>query len=152
MSRSDRNPVTASHTNLQWAQLTRLAGDHASLLFEELRKRVATITGLVEELHYDAIAERWTPRYRLGEEVLFTAHILPAALEATLTLDARERLSLLGSRRLSSAMKHLIQQTPMLEGQVSVRVQLNSRMAVAAFSTVVAMKGKLLSRKITGAK
>jgi hypothetical protein len=142
MSCSDRNPVTASHSNLQWAQLTRLAGDRASLLFEELRRRVGTVPGLVEELHYDGAAERWTPRYRLGEEVLFAAHILPAALEASLTLDARERLSLLGSRRLSSAMKQLIQQTPMLEGQVSVRVQLNSRAAVREFASLVVTRSR----------
>ena len=100
MSPIDRNPVTAGHTNLQWAQLTRLAGDRAAILFEDLRRRVGTIAGLVEELHYDSVAQCWTPRYRLGEEVLFTAHILPAALEATVTLGAGERISLLGLRRL----------------------------------------------------
>jgi hypothetical protein len=108
---------------------------------------VSAIAGLVEELHYDDVAERWTPRYRLGEAVLFTAHILPAALEATLTLDPCERPSLLGSRRLSSTMKQLIQQTPLVEGRVSVRVRLNSRAAVGAFSTLVAMKSKLASRQ-----
>jgi hypothetical protein len=148
MSRIDRNPVTASHTNQQWAQLTRLAGDRAAILFEDLRTRVSVIAGLVEELHYDGVAERWTPRYRVGEEVLFTAHILPAALEAALTLDPGERLSLLGSRRLSSTIKHLIQQTPVVEGQVSVRVRLNSRAAVGAFSTLVAMKSKLASKRL----
>jgi hypothetical protein len=152
MSRADRNPVTASHTNLQWAQLTRLAGDRAALLFEDLRTRVSAIAGLVEELYYDEFAERWTPRYRLGEAVLFTAHILPAALEATLALDRGERLSLLGSRRLSFAMKHLIQQTLMIEGRVSIPVRLNSRAAVGAFSTLVAMKSKLISRNVPGKK
>jgi hypothetical protein len=131
------NPVTAGHTNSQWAQLTRLAGDRAAILFEDLRRRLGSIAGLVEELHYDGAAERWTPRYRLGEKVLFTAHILPAALEATVTLDAGERLSLLGSRRLNSTMKHLIRQTPMVEGQFSVRVRLNSRAAVREFAGLV---------------
>jgi hypothetical protein len=146
------NPVTAGHTNPQWAQLTRLAGDRAAILFEDLRRRVGAIEGLIEELHYDGVAERWTPRYRLGEEVLFTADILPAVLEATLTLDAGERLSLLRSRRLSSAMRQLIQQTPMVEGPVSVRVRLNSRAAVGAFSTLVAMKSKLISGRATSDK
>jgi len=145
MSRIARNPVTAGHTNLQWAQLSRLAGDRTALLFEDLRRRVGTIAGLVEELHYDGVAQRWTPRYRLGAEVLFTAHVLPAALEATLTLDAGERLSLLDSHRLSSTMKHLIQQTPLVEGQGSLRVRLNSRAAVRAFGALVAMKGRLFS-------
>ena len=131
------NPVTAGHTNPQWAQLTRLAGDRAAILFEDLRRRVGTIVGLVEELHYDGVAKRWTPRYRRGEEVLFTAHILPAALEVTLTLDAGERLRLLSSPRLSSTMKHFIQRTPMVEGQVSVRVRLNSRVAVREFASLV---------------
>ena len=148
MSRVDRNPVTASHTNLQWAPLTRLAGDRAGLLFEDLRTRLSAIEGQVEELYFDEVAERWTPRSRLGEEVLFTAHILSAALEATLTLDPGERLSLLGSRRLSSTMKHLIQQTPLVEGRVSVRVRLNSRAGVGAFSTLVAMKSKLAAKQL----
>jgi hypothetical protein len=143
MGRIDRNPVTAGHANLQWAQLSRLAGDRAALLFEDLRRHLGTIAGLVEELHYDGAAQRWTPRYRLGEEVLFTAHILPAALEATLALDASQRLSMLGSHQVSSTMKHLIQQTPVVEGQVSLRVRLNSRAAVKAFSTLVTMKSKL---------
>jgi len=140
------NPVTAGHTNLQWAQLTRLAGDRAAILFEDLRRRVGTIAGLVEELHYDSVAQCWTPRYRLGEEVLFTAHILPAALEATVTLGAGERISLLGLRRLSSTVKQLIRQAPIVEGQVSVRVCLNSWVAVRAFSNLVIMKCKLSSR------
>ena len=144
MSSIARNPVTAGHTNLQWAQLTRLAGDRAAILFEDLRRRVGTIAGLVEELHYDGGAERWTPRYRLGENVLFTAQILPAALEATVALDADERISLLGSRQLSSTMKHIIRHTPIVDGHVSVRVRLNSRAAVGAFSNLVAMKSKLI--------
>jgi hypothetical protein len=85
------------------------------------------------------------PRNRLGKKVLFVVHIPPAALEATLTLDAWERLSLLGSRRLSFTMKNLIQQAPMVEGQVTVRVRLNNRAVVRAFSALVAMKSKLLS-------
>jgi hypothetical protein len=113
---------------------------------------VGTIAGLVEELHYDAGAERWMPHYRLGENVLFTAHVLPAALEATVALDPGERISLLGSRRLSSAMKHIIRNTPMVDGQVLVRVRLNSRAAVGAFSNLVAMKSKLNSGKLRGDK
>jgi len=150
MSRIDHNPVTASHTNLQWAQLTRLAGDRAAILFEDLRRRVGTIAGLVEELHYDGVTQRWTPCYHLDDEVLFTAHILPAALEATLTLDADQRHSLLGSRRLSSTMKHLIQQTPIVQGQVSVRARLNSQAAVRAFATLILMKSKLVSTALKG--
>ena len=146
MSGIDRNPVTAGHTNSQWAQLTRLAGDRAAILFEDLRRRVGAIAGLVEELHYDSVAKRWTPRYRLGEKVLFTVHMLPAALEGTLTLDASDRPSLLVTRRLSATMKQLIQDTPMAEGQLSVRVPLNSQAAVRAFSTLVAMKSKLIAR------
>ena len=62
--------------------------------------------------------------------------------------DPGERLSLLGSRRLSSTMKHLIQQTPLVEGRVSVRVRLNSRAGVGAFSTPVAMKSKLAAKQL----
>jgi len=141
MSPDASNPVTAGHTNLQWAQLTRLAGDRAAILFEDLRRRVGTIAGLVEELHYHG--DRWTPRYRLGEAVLFTAHILPAALEGTVTLAVGERITLLGLRRLSSTMKRLIREAPIVEGEVSVRVRLNSRVAVREFSTLVIMKSKL---------
>ncbi len=137
------NPVTAGHTAPQWAQLTRLAGDRAAILFEDLRRRVGAIPGLIEELHYDGVEKRWVPRYRLGEDVLFAAHILPAALEATLTLDAAQRDRLLSSRRLSSAMKQSIRQAQMVDGWVSVRLPVKSRATVRAFATLIAMKSKL---------
>ncbi len=138
------NPVTASHANPHWAQLTRLAGDRAAILFEDLRRRVGTIDGLLEELHYDGLEKRWVPRYRLGEEVLFTAHILPAALEATLTLNAAQRDRLLSSHKVGAAMKQSIRQAPTVAGWVSIRVRLNSQAAVRALATLIAAKSKLI--------
>ena len=138
------NPVTAGHANPQWAQLTRLAGDRAAILFEDLRRRVGTIEGLLEELHYDGVEKRWMPRYRLGEDVLFTAHILPAALEATLTLNAAQRDRVLSSRKVGAALKQLIRQAPTVAGRVSIRVRLNNRAAVRAFATLIAAKSNLI--------
>jgi hypothetical protein len=154
------NPVTAGHANPQWAQLTRLAGDRAAILFDELRRRVGAIEGLIEELVIPdkpqtlgnrsvlrGVEEFWIARYRLGDSprrLLFTAHILPAALEATLTLDTAQRDRLLSSRKLGSAMKQLIRQAPVVDGRVSVHVRLNNRTAVRAFSTLIAMKSKLI--------
>ena len=138
------NPVTVGHANPQWAQLTRLAGDRAAILFEELRRRVGAIESLIEELYYDDVKECWMPRYRLGESVLFTAHILPAALEATVTLDIAQRDRVLSSRKLSPATKQLVPQAPTVEGLVSVHVRLNNRAAVRSFSTLIAMKSKLM--------
>jgi hypothetical protein len=67
-------------------------------------------------------------------------------------LEETERLRLLGSQRLSSTMKQLIQQTPTAEGQVSLRVPLDSRAAVRAFSTLLATRSKLLSSRVKGKK
>lgn len=144
------NPVTAGHANPQWAELTRRAGDRAAILFEDLRRRLGAIEGLIEELYYDDVKECWMPRYRLGERLLFTAHILPATLEANLTLDAAQRDRLLSSRKLGSAMKQLIQQAQMVEGRVTVYVRLNNRAVVRAFSTLIAMKSKLIDLAARG--
>lgn len=142
------NAVTAARAGSQWAQLTRLAGDRAAILFEELRKRVGTIPGLVEELRYDGVEKRWTPHYRLGEEALFAAPILPAALEATTTLDAFEREKLLGSRRIGLAMKQSIARAPTVGGSVHMRVRLNSQATVRAFAALIVMKSKLVSSRV----
>ena len=49
-----------------WARFTRLAGDHAAILFEDLRRRVSRIDGLREELFYHAPeGERTDPTVEL---------------------------------------------------------------------------------------
>jgi len=146
------NPVAAGHANPQWAQLTRLAGDRAAILFDDLRRRVGGIEGLIEELYYDAVKERWIPRYRLGESVLFVVHILPAALEATVTLDTAQRDKLLSSRKLSATMKQLIRQAQTVEGRVSVHVRLNNRAAVRAVANLIATKSKLMKEQWPAAR
>ncbi len=140
---SPPNPVTAGHASPQWAQLSRLAGDRAAILFEELRKRVGAIPGLVEELRYDEVEKRWTPHYLLGAEVLFTAHILPAALEAMTALSASQRDRLLRSRKIGLAMRQIIEKAPMVGGSVPVRVRLNNQAAVGAFAAVITAKSRL---------
>jgi hypothetical protein len=49
------NPVTAGRSDTQWAQLTRLAGERAALIIEDLRRRVDATEGLIEELYHDAV-------------------------------------------------------------------------------------------------
>jgi hypothetical protein len=79
---------------------------------------------------------RWSPRHRLGNNVLYVAHILPAAVEATLTLGATERETLLSSRRIGTWMKNLIRQAPIAERGLGARPA-NSKAAVREFASLV---------------
>lgn len=82
--RCHENPFRHPDVKPDWAQLTRLGGDRVAILFEELRRRVGVIDGLVEDLHFVGPEDGWVPRYSVnGETVAFT-HIGPGRLEATL--------------------------------------------------------------------
>jgi hypothetical protein len=140
-----RNPFRDPARRPEWAELTRLAGDHVATLFEGLRTEISRIEGLVEELHHGGADIGWVPRYRLGETTLFTAHIFPGVLEATIEVAGPWRANLLASRKLSREFKELIQNTASHVGVVTLRVVLGDQKAVRAFSQVVRLKSRFVA-------
>jgi hypothetical protein len=123
-----------------WAQLTRLAGDRASILFEELRRRVSVIDGLIEELVYQGPELGWTPHYRCGEASLFSVIIRPGVLEAVVTLDGREREGALESPRIARGIKQRIRSAPIRAEAIHLRVPLAKVEDVRAFASLVLRK------------
>ncbi len=134
------NPFCDPKRPPQWAQLTRLAGDHAAILFEDLRRQVADIEGLIEELHYLGPELGWAPHYRVGDACLFVAHIVPGLLEASLELNPAERERILDSRRVGIVMKKAVQAAAESGGRV--RVKLGNKASVRAFANLVCFLSK----------
>lgn len=137
-----QNPFRDALRKPEWAQLTRLAGDRASICFEELRRRVSRIAGLEEELHYSGGEWGWTPRYRVGEQTLFTVHVLPGLLEASVDLEALLREKLLESLRVAAPLKETIRNSPVRHGTARTRVRLANRADVRSFANLVLVKSK----------
>jgi hypothetical protein len=67
-----------------WAQLTRLGGDRVAILFEDLRRRIGVIDGLIEDLYFAGCEEGWVPRYRLGGETVALIRISSRRLAGVL--------------------------------------------------------------------
>lgn len=84
MSGEFRNRFRDPGAKPQWAELTRWAGDHASILFQDLRRRMSVIDGLQEALHFAGTEIGWVPRYRVGDVVLLDVHLSPGVLESTI--------------------------------------------------------------------
>lgn len=136
------NPLHAAHAQPQWAQLTRLAGDRAATLFEELRQRVSRIGGLAEELHYEP-QSGWEPRYLMGGLKLFSVSIRPGLLEVTLPLDETLRQRLLAAPRVRAEIKKALEK---IENPASeLTLPLSDRAAVRAFSKLVLIRGKSIA-------
>ena len=142
-----------------WARFTRLAGDHAAILFEDLRGRVSRIDGLREELFYHAPegAERtdpgnradwgWAPRYRIGQATLFSVFIRPGALEGVMTLESPLCERLLGSARIAARIKEAIQSAPSEAGVVTLRLPLRNVSDVRSFANLVILKSKAVAAR-----
>ncbi len=141
------NPFHAAHAKPQWAQLTRLAGDRAAILFEDLRRRASKIAGLQEELHYFGPGEGWAPHYRIGEETLFIVRIRPALLEATVPLDESLRQKLLASPKVAAGIKEAIRSAPVGDPAPEIKLQLSNASTVRAFANVVRIKSKSMARE-----
>jgi hypothetical protein len=107
--------------------LTRLGGDRVDILFEDLRKRISRISGLVEELHFYGLAQGWAPRYRVGERVLFRVEILPGFLGATIEMEGRLYEKLLNSAKMASKIKMWLRTVSIREGIALLRLRLSSR-------------------------
>ncbi len=84
-----KNPFCDPNVKPDWAQLTRLGGDRVAILFEELRRRIGAIDGLIEDLHFASQDEGWVPRYSLDGVTIAHAHIGPGSLEVTLCLAGK---------------------------------------------------------------
>lgn len=141
------NPFRAAHAKPHWAELIRLAGDRAAILFQELRRHMRRIDGLQEELHYFGPEWGWAPRYRVGEGILFTAHILPGRLEATVSLEGPLKETLLASPRIAARLKDGIRSAGFSGSGAELRVWLSNRAAVRSFAQLVAFKNKIAASR-----
>ena len=141
-----------------WARFTRLAGDHAAILFEDLRRRVSRIDGLREELFYHApegertdsrsrAAWGWAPRYCIGQATLFGVFIRPGALEGVMTLESPLCERLLGSARIAARIKEAIQSAPSEAGVVTLRLPLRNVSDVRSFANLVILRSKAVAAR-----
>lgn len=126
----------------EWAQLTRLAGDRAAILFEELRRRASAIDGLVEELIYQGPDVGWTPHYRCAATSLFSVLIRPGVLEAVVTLDCRKRERALASNRIARRIKQQIRNAPVENELTRLRVPLAKVEDIRAFASLAVLKSQ----------
>jgi hypothetical protein len=125
-----------------WAQLSRLGGDRVAILFEDLRKRIGAIDGLVEDLHFAGREEGWVPRYTVGRRELFRARILPGTLEATVRLGASEFAALVALRSVRAATKSALESNRSSEGESHAHFILKNVSDVCSFSRlIVALSG-----------
>ena len=138
-----------------WARFTRLAGDRAAILFEDLRRRVSRIDGLREELFYDA-PERaehngadwgWAPCYCIGPATLFSVFIRPGTLEGVMTLESPLRERLLGSARIAARIKEVIRSAPSATDVVTLRLPLRNSSDVRSFANLVILKSKAVAAR-----
>lgn len=123
-----------------WAQLTRLGGDRAAVLFEKLRRELGGIDGLVEELFYDGTEPGWTPRYRVGARLLATVAIRPGRLEASVTLESALADRLLRSARTAKNLREAIRRAPVEGAGILVRVRVATSGEVRALARIVRAK------------
>ena len=137
-----KNPFCNPDCPPQWAQLTRVAGDRAAIRFEDLRSHVADIEGLIEELHYLGPELGWAPRYRVGDDCLFVAHIAPGLLEASLELNSAARERVLDSRRVPTSIKKAVQAAVTSGGCTHVRVKLGNKASVREFANLMRFLSK----------
>jgi len=134
------NPFVNPGHKPEWAQLTRLAGDRAAILFEELRRRLGTIEGLREDLHFFGPGTGWAPRYRVGEKALFTAHIFPGRLEVAMDIEGPLREKLLAAHAVAVRIKRALGSAS--GSGASIRVALSNRADARSFARLVRWKSK----------
>lgn len=138
------NPFFGPEMKSKWAHLSRLGGDRVAILFEDLRRRAGAIDGLTEELIFEE--EGWTPTYFLEGKRLFSAHIGAGSLEVAMRMEAGERDRLLGSGRLSAAMKRALEEARNEGGEFMVRAAVKSRSDAAAVARLIALRGRTAAK------
>ncbi len=147
MSGEFRNRFRDPGAKPQWAELTRWAGDHASILFEDLRRRMSVIEGLQEALHFAGPEIGWVPRYRVGDVVLLDVHLSPGVLESTVYVEAGLREKLLSSRGVAAGMKEAFRDTPPAAEMTVHRFRLTNASSVRSLARLVRLKGQLVTRR-----
>jgi hypothetical protein len=147
---SPLNLVRGPARKAAWAQLIRLGGDRVAILFDELRKSVGRIDGVVQRLHYSVIDERWMVQYEVGDAELFTVRISPGVLEAGMALSRSEVKRLLQNRTLSKSVRDVIQNTANAGGLSSLRFPLRDRRAVRSFANLARARNSLISNTYGG--
>jgi hypothetical protein len=143
------NPFRDPQAKPAWAQLTRLAGDRAAILFEELRRQLGRIDGVQEELHYDGADRGWVPRYRVEGNILCAVQILPGLLEARVELDSTVREKLLAWPRVSAEIRQALGGAALDKGIASLRLRLSNRADVRSLASLAALKNKFSSPSAT---
>jgi hypothetical protein len=139
------NPFRDPAARPAWAQLTRLAGDRAAILFEELRRQLGRIDGVQEELHYDGAGRGWVPRYRVKENILCAVQISPGLLEARIELESALREKLLAWPRVSGEIKRTLRGAALDMGIASLRLRLRNRSDVRSLANLAGLKNKFSS-------
>lgn len=128
-----------------WAQLIRLGGDSVAILFDELRKSVGKIDGVVERLHYSARERRWMVQYRVEDAELFSVWISPGLLEAAMALNRSDVEMLLRHHKLSGTIRDTIRASAKDPGQSFIRFPLKDRRSVRSFASLVKAMSSLIS-------
>src|SRR5579875_2910994 len=142
-SESSMNLVRGPARRPEWAQMIRLGGDRVAVLFNELRKSVGKIDGIIERLHYSAEENRWVVKYSIDGLELFTARIFPGSLEAEMALSAAEANVLLRSEALSRTLRNTID-SGLQERQAGlINFPLTNRRAARSFASLVRAKSRL---------
>ncbi len=144
-----QNPFRNPHARPDWAQFTRLAGDRAAILFEELRAAIGDVEGLREDIHFVSEEVGWAPRYRLGEVTLFIVRVLPGSLEAVMELEQSEREAFLAARGVSDEIRDTLQRATVRDAVTSVHVRLADRAQVSSWAKAMRARSRLVTRQTT---
>ncbi len=137
------------HARPEWAQFTRLAGDRAAILFEELRAAISDIEGLREDMHFVSEETGWAPRYRLGEVTLFIVRVLPGSLEAVMELERAESEALLTARGISNEIRDVLQKAVARDGRTTIARPLSRRAQVRNWAKAVRARSRAVARQAT---
>ncbi len=122
--------------------MVRWGGDRVTVLFDELRRSLASVEGLNEDLHFLGPEEGWAPRFRVGERTLFVAHIAPGSLEVTMLLGPVERERLEHATK-SRKLKSLLAQAAQRPEGIIIRMQAANSNDVRSFASLVKLACRL---------
>ncbi len=142
-----QNPYRDPQVQPDWAQFSRLAGDRAAILFEELRAAIGDIEGLREDVCFVSQEVGWAPRYRLGEITLFVVRILPGFLEAIMDLETSEREALLVTKGMSRELRDVLQRPLEQHDGTVLRLRLENRSQVRGWARLVKTRSRLAARQ-----
>ena len=138
-------PLLSDKKRPSWGQLARRGGDRISVLFAELRTRLADIPGLIEELQFDNDSGEWEPRYRVGDRTLFRLQISPGRLDATAEFSAAEVIRLLASPRLSARIRQWLQSVSSDNEGVQLRARISTDGDASSFAALAVKLSRLMT-------